>query len=417
MKHSAKLILLMAALALVFVLVQSCSDRGTNTSENDLVEDWISGPDTEDHIFSPELIAQVRNEPGYLFWYIYVPRVAMTPQDGGENRPVPLLILLSPEGGDKFFYANHGLAQVADELMSKGLIQPMIIACIGNDQLFGGYFYAGTSPGAGLYDDLMSGRLVSYLEYIFPSIIPSADKRGIGGVGQGGYGAFRAALLNPGMFASISATDGPMDFDGADGNSGFMNYFVEALNEQGVAGQDIALFDSSLAWPYTSLFIGGSMAFSPYITAVTLTPDDDEVIITADSLNAADSTTLVTEIIKDETHDGVGFYFHLPFDMNGAPYAPVWDSLWVPNNLENLLTDADQLAGVNMMIATSPQATFCDYYDQTQSWINTLTGAGFDYPVEVVTYTGYEGHPATGDQYVYDLLKQMLIFHSESFGD
>ena len=60
-----------------------------------------------------------------------------------------------------------------------------------------------------------------------------------------------------------------------------------------------------------------------------------------------------------------------------------------------------------MMITTSPEATFCDYYDQTQSSINT-DGAGFDYPGEWWP-TGYEGHPATGDQYVYDLLKQMLM--------
>ena len=120
------------------------------------------------------------------------------------------------------------------------------------------------------------------------------------------------------------------------------------------------------------MFIGGAMAFSPYITAVTLTPEGDEVIVTADSLNATDSTTLVTEIVKDKTNDGEPFYFHLPFDMNGTPYAPVWDSLWVPNDLENLLTDADQLAGVNVMITTSPEATFCDYYDQTQSWINAF---------------------------------------------
>lgn len=433
MKLSAKLILLMAALTMVLVMVPSCSDRGTNVGTKNLLEDGISGTSPINHVFYPELAVQIRNTPGFLKMAVYVPTVALEPIYGGESRPVPLLILLPPQNGDENYFFNHGLAEVADELISNKLMQPMIIACITNDPVFGGYFFAGTSPGAGLYDDMIGDRLVSWLEYAYVSVISSPDKRGIGGVGMGGYGAFRAALLHPGTFTSISANDGPLDFDGADDNSGFEDYFIAALNEQGIVGQTFDALDSSRAWPYTSLFLGGSMAFSPYVENVTATAGGEIIAVDFDD---ADSTTLVRDLVTnsiryivnvdtlaldplvtDTTFNTTGFYFHTPFNMDGTPYAPVWDSLWVPNNLENLLTDPDQLAGVNMLFTISPEVTFCDYHQQTLSWINTLTGAGYNYPVEVISYSGYEGHPATGDQYLYDMLKQILIFHSESFGD
>jgi hypothetical protein len=49
------------------------------------------------------------------------------------------------------------------------------------------------------------------------------------------------------------------------------------------------------------------------------------------------------------------------------------------------------------------------------SWVSTLQTNG--YSPEVYQYDGYDGKPATGNEYVYDLIREMLIFHSQSFGD
>ncbi len=79
------------------------------------------------------------------------------------------------------------------------------------------------------------------------------------------------------------------------------------------------------------------------------------------------------------------------------------------------MLESSSLDGVNMWIATSDEVNFANYYDQTQSWIATLNNASL--PVVVKTYEGYNGNPAEGGQYVYDLLREMLKFHSENFGD
>ena len=84
--------------------------------------------------------------------------------------------------------------------------------------------------------------------------------------------------------------------------------------------------------------------------------------------------------------------------------------------LDALLTDAGSgaLDGVNMWFATTPEAEW-GYHDMTESWITTLNGAGYQ-PV-VVDYSGFNGRPASKYHYLYDLMKEMLIFHSENFGD
>jgi hypothetical protein len=86
-------------------------------------------------------------------------------------------------------------------------------------------------------------------------------------------------------------------------------------------------------------------------------------------------------------------------------------------DLENLLdTATNKLNGVDIWIGTTDQAKY-NYYQQTQSWINTLTSAPYNYTVTERPYQGTPGQPATDGQYLYDLLREMLIFHSENFGN
>lgn len=403
-------ILVLAAM-LALVVAAGCSDRGTNSPEAVSIAE--GGPLLMTHVFFDELIVQIKNEFQILEMVAYEPRVAFPPNAGGELRPVPLLILLPPQGKDHYFYFNHGLQQIADEMIAKGEIQPMLIVCVSNDLVFGGYFFAGHYPGGGDWDAIIGQNLVSHVEN-FGLTIVDPDKRGIGGVGMGAYGAFRAAMLNPGTFTSVSAVDGPLDFDGADGNSGLIDLFVPALTEQGLLGEATwkADFDSASVWPISRFLIGGAMAFSPHDTAVTcdVTPTlSGNMIDVIARETIADTMTLIPNVV---TADAYNLDFHLPFDANGAPYAPIWEDYWLTNNLENL--PSASLDGVNIWIATSDEANF-GYHEQTLSFISTLQGWGR--PVTTHTYSGYTGNPATSDQYVYDLLKEMLIFHSESFGN
>jgi hypothetical protein len=241
-------------------------------------------------------------------------------------------------------------------------------------------------------------------------------KRGIGGIGMGAYGAFRAAMLNPGVFTSVSAVDGPLDFDGSDGSGGFVDYFDDCIAEQGITSLDD--FDSCYANPLTQMLIGGSMAFSPHDTLVSVfislsgdpTRPPDVNILSREVIT--DTETLIDHIILGDDHF---FHFHLPFDATGSAYAPIWEDCWLPNNLENILsTHAGALDNVDMWVATSPEARL-GFHEQTSAWISTLQGAGLT--VDATTYSGYSDHPANFDEYLYDLMREMLIFHSESFGD
>ena len=82
------------------------------------------------------------------------------------------------------------------------------------------------------------------------------------------------------------------------------------------------------------------------------------------------------------------------------------------NDLSTLMADApaDALSDVNIFIATSSQAKWY-YHEMTEAWISNL-GSNVD---EVYRYQGYGGNPATDNQYVYDLLRRMLKFHSDNF--
>ena len=120
----------------------------------------------------------------------------------------------------------------------------MHIVTMQNDQVFGGYFYSGTTMACGNYDAFMGPELLAFIKEKFaPNYLDSPQTVGIGGIGMGGYAAFRTAIRNPGLFGSISAVAGPFDFDGADGNSGLISMFDDALVEQGLLNE--GLFDTA----------------------------------------------------------------------------------------------------------------------------------------------------------------------------
>jgi len=413
--------------ALILGLAAGCTDRGTNVPDMSASGGEIG---IISHDFFRELFLQIyRNAskagPRVTFQIrMYVPEGSIPPIQGGQPKPVPLLMLLAPQDGNEWYFFNHGLKQLANQLIAEGSIQPMAIACISNDPTFGGYFYAGNSAPAGYYDYFIGGSLLDYLRLTEPYLTDSLPV-GIGGVGMGGYGAFRAALMHKGAFSSISSTDGPLDFDGPAGNSGLMELFDDALMEQGLLDAQgwRTEFDSSTVWPLSRLFIGGAIAFSPHDTLI----DTTGVYIVIDSNRGKykidippsqrytldDSTTLITDVVNPDQFD---FDFHFPFDSTGAAYPLIWN-MWLDNNLETILTDSiGALDSVMMWFATTPEFSFGNYREQTLSWIQTLRNNGFDSTqLQVKEYTGYPGNPATNDQYIYDLMRDMLIFHSKVF--
>lgn len=421
------ILIILSTLILVWALVGGCSDRKSLINTIDVTSGGMS---PKNHVFVNELLLQLRNQFQLMKIMLYVPRASFPVYYGGTGATeLPLLLLLPPHGEDAHFYLNHGLKDLADEMISTGEITPMYIATIPSDptKAFGGYMYAGSREFAsGNYDALIGDILVDYISktWEYPSEDPAW--RGIGGVGTGAYGAFRAALVHPGAFSSITVVDGPLDFDGSaglgNGLEDLMTYAVS--NEQGGFADNADFrdrFDSSGAYPVSRMFIGAAMAFSPHDTLLDYSwePHTDAggrsvVLVTiVDSTRGipgyviSDSVTLITRLI---TQDVNNFDFHLPFDYAGQPYQPIWD-LWLDNNLENMMT-GNELDGVDIWIATSPEVHY-GYHDQTMSWAATLESSG--YSPTVVEYTGTDEIPATAHQYIFELMRDMLKFHSDNF--
>ncbi len=448
-------IILLTGLALILAVATGCDNRGTGIEPldlGDLAQD--AGVDHSfDHPFTPDLTLQPKNQQELLHGASVWPPTAVD-----ARYPMPMLILLAPEGGDEFYYFNAGLAELYRELIAAELIQPMLVFCLANDQVFGGYFY-GNSDAAGKYDSIFHyekapageepDNLLDVLHWRYPATIELATKRGIGGVGQGAYGAFRVAIKNPDLFTSISVTDGPLDFDGATGSGGLINLFDNALAEQHafyalnpkLDGDDAALpfnfrrdFDSSYTMPISQMLIGGAFAFSPndsveYFRRVdtTYVPNTDIILSTTMRLTnvvqyrisdtLTDSSTFIDDMmIATPRTRNLDLDFHLPFDGYLTRNDAIWD-LWMRNNLEDMHTAAlgDPLTGVSMWFGTNRSSRW-GYYDMTQSWIDHLQPI---YPsmIQIHEYSSAAGDPDIGDENLYDILRRMLIFHSNNFGD
>lgn len=448
-------IILLTGLVLVLAVATGCDNRGTGIEPLDLgdLAEHTGVDKTFFHPFAHYLTTQPKNQQERLYGAAIWPPSAI---EMPPKHPIPMLILLAPEGGDEYYYFNAGLAELYSELIAADLIQPMLIFCLSNDPVFGGYFYGNSAPG-GYYDSIFhyvettlddsTDNLVDRLHLRYPSTIQDKRKRGIGGVGQGAYGAFRALIKNPDQFTSISVTDGPLDFDGA-GNGGLINLFDDVLAEQHefyasnpkidrVVDNDTTFlpfdfrrdFDSSYTMPISRMLIGGAFAFSPNDTLLIIdrdVPGDGpnmtvEIVSRhsiADSLlvGGGDSTTFINEMMGATPRTRYfDLDFHMPFDGFLTQNTSIWD-LWMRNNLADMYALApDALDGVSMWFGTNRSSRW-GYYDMTQSWISDIQPTHSSM-IEVHEYSSAAGDIELGDENLYGILKDMLIFHSNNFGE
>jgi hypothetical protein len=304
---------------------------------------------------------------------------------------------------------------------------------------------------------------------------------GIGGIGTGAYGAFRAAMKHPGRFGSISAVDGPLDFDGWDGNGGLIPLFRVALDrEQRLLGNPDYrnLWDTAGYYHISNLLTGGALAFSPHDTLVKVVIEDrvsgrvpsapDFLVVDIDTITisplvtdttfeqrrwkingdtvgfivvpdtAIDSTvvppdttitpdtlwevgyTLVDNVVSQSDYS---FHFHLPFDENGQPYntrlEPIW-SLWLRNNLEEIYEREFAGAGYDfsntrIWIGNSQDPDPRNFAEMTAAWANYVANQTSPDEFTRYRYSGTMENPAVGDEYLNDLLREMLKFHDRAF--
>ena len=208
--------------------------------------------------------------------YVYTPP-GYIKGDPGQNRPYPVLYLLHDFGGDHNQFETYNLSTLADDLITKGEIKPMIIVTANASNMFGLLMYADGSPG-GDYESMivpeLIGRAIAVGGYKLHTEagLNGRDARAIGGLGFGGQAAIKLAIKYPEFFSSVSAMNGPLAFagDGGTTTEGFQGLFKYYFVENGITPGNYEVYKNvphndagGHSTPVTDMLIAMSAAFSP----------------------------------------------------------------------------------------------------------------------------------------------------------
>lgn len=432
----AKVVILMAVLALGLLLLPACSDKTKDNPTRPVYS--LNGMVANDNFHSFSIFYSTMNdamtvprEQGNKPYRIYLPPGYFNEDLQYSGNPYPVLYLFPPFASDELYYFEHGLASVADRLISEGKICPMLIVCIDGRSLLGGSFYT-DSPRQGRYftalfdsteydwPTVVSGSLIPETQtYIAPAFfgmiqnvfksLNEAKYRAASGIGMGGYGAFKA-VLQTNYFGSVSAVDAPLDFDG-DGSGGFLTLIHEQY-----AGGNWSAVDTSATNTAMSMLVSAAAAFSPQHTAFQV----DSIYydnfgsrsmgytITQtlmDSLPSVDSSTLV-----------VKHAVHMPFDASGTINSPIWN-LWMSHNVDAMYETAapdpkGAFPAMKKLLITVENPKY-HFDEQMTGFMHFLDANGMEY--EHVAYTGSDILSGTVDHYLYDIFEKILTFHSDNF--
>jgi hypothetical protein len=126
---------------------------------------------------------------------------------------------------------------------------------------------------------------------------------------MGGYGAVRVAIEYSENFGSVSAVSSPLDFDGADGNGGFLSLFQQVINTLDVPFRQL---DTSYVDPLRTMIMAAACSFSPHVWYDTLFFPYPLMPMAFDTVYFDDSLTLFA---PEGSQSGIAF--HLPFNENG----------------------------------------------------------------------------------------------------
>ncbi len=394
-----KTIGLLFSVLMILSILGGCSDRGVTS----VVEKYPSGKIwSVQHLFSEQLgnsmFESISRTPLVRF-KVYIPDSSVSGYgQQGQGKPLPVLYLLSPFKEDEYFYFNHGLEGVADQMIASKQIKPMMIVCVNGSNGFGGSFY-GNSAAGGKYAELIGNKtgnedlslpmtLIDYMDAVF-NTKPERSNRAIGGAEMGGYGAVRIAIEYSENFSSVSAISAPLDFAGATGDGGFIPLFRQVVEQLETPYHKL---DTSDAHPLQTILMAAATSFSPHDTG---TIGDGKI---------TDMTTYF--------HPYSTIEFHLPFDSTGAVYQPIWN-LWLANNPPNMLAEhPNSLNSTAIFLTATPDASY-GYYQQTADFHTYLTGQNIAH--SYLEFSGYPGYQATGERFIYDLLPKILKFHSDNF--
>ena len=353
----------------------------------------------------------------------------------GTGRYYPTLYMLTPFKADERYYFEHNLADVADRLINEGKIQPMIIVTIEGRSHLGGSFYSNSALQGKYFDALWYDYtdLVADYDIFGESVLTKIhkwvrafderDKRAISGVGMGGYGAMKSALETD-LFSAVSAVNAPLDFDGT-GSGGFLSMMNQVfppgsdwILDNGRYGIDTVFLDNEgeptiKASVEMWMMLSAAAAFSPQHLSFNV----DSIYY--DQFDVLSIATTVTESLTTDLRSYLPDYsVHMPFDSTGALNNNIWQ-LWMNNNIEtlyrNVLSEkATYFERMPKLLVVSQGAEF-SFGEQMDGFMEFMNDNALNYQVK--SFKGNAVLTGTADHFLYDLLEDILIFHSEQFGE
>ena len=128
-----------------------------------------------------------------------------------ENTALPVLYFLHGRNGDENILTEVHLDTIADQMISEGKINPMIIVCpgIGNSRGMNSSLTTDEVLNSvnrlyhtGRYEDYLIQELVPYIDRSY-NTINERKGRFIGGVSAGGFAALHNAFKHPDLFSKI----------------------------------------------------------------------------------------------------------------------------------------------------------------------------------------------------------------------
>ncbi len=420
MKYKITILLLVTVALMMF----GCSDRGTNVEPRTYYRGGLSSVASFTHQFETKLALSmfeaVRKSP-VVKTRVYTP--LGFDLSGKNNTALPVLYLLAPFGGDELYYFNRGLMNVADQMIAEGTIKPMIIVCVDGSQGYGGTFY-GNSYAGGRYATILgdiqtnplTGTLIDYVDAALDTDTSAGGTgRAISGFGMGGYGAMRIAAQFSQNFGSVSAVSAPLSFNAAGGFPTVFEQIVDDLNPSGTISKAVYKSLDTTAGDALAMVMAAACSFSPlidYDTLLYIIGGNPPIPVAGDTTRFADTTTLITRTS--------GIKFLLPFDTTGAVYDTVW-SLWMNNDISSILSQnpaAYDSMAIGLFMASDEGFGFNNQTISFANYLQTyLAGRGITRNLTPLTFSGFEGSPATVDNYTYDILPAVLKFHSDNFGE
>jgi hypothetical protein len=391
-----KLTILLSATILVVTTVH-CSKR-----ENPVDPVYPQGLIWNQTFSSQSILGDIMQDPPARGVLVYTPPSYVL-DDTSVTFPV-LYLLHGFNGHDNYYTSLFGLAAAMDEMIYTGEIDPMIVVTPDATNALGGSFYTNSyavydssQSYAGLMQDFITEEVIPLIDSTFHTVA-DRDHRGIGGHSMGGYGAVKLAMLRNDLFSSASSMSAPLAFWGgypADTTFlGLVDLFPFVFAENNFTPGDSAAYYAIAPAPgkrLTNMMFAMGSAFSPHH------PDDPD--------------TTYAHMFTTQSTGFVGF-IDLPFGADGQLAMPVWN-LWMAHDVIALYSAGygDVFANTDLYVDSGAEDDL-GLYGHAQVF-QSVAGDNID---QFEIYSGFDDfYPPDHTTYVGERLKEVLIFHSNSF--